>query len=212
MVMGVVFMLNIDRKCATGRDKIGFMLVAIVVAFTTTTPALADISEVRFGVFAHNIETNVSKNAGKEGGQDIELEILFDSPALLKRIGAPRPSLVASLNTQGETSFAGVSLDWRFPVSERFSIDPFLGYVIHSGDPLNNPFPPSDSVRRAAFNAEELALGSRDVFRLGFALGYRHSETWTSAIVYEHLSHGHILGGNKNQGLDNIGVRLGRAF
>jgi lipid A 3-O-deacylase len=77
---------------------------------------------------------------------------------------------------------------------------------------LNNPYAPSDSIRRAKFNAEELALGSRDVFRLGFAVSYAPSDTWTTAIVYEHLSHGHILGGEKNQGLDNLGFRIGKSF
>jgi lipid A 3-O-deacylase len=182
-------------------------LIALVAA-----PVEAKVSEARFGLFAHNVETNVSKNAGKEDGVDIQVEVLFDSPNLLRFAGAPRPSLVASLNSQGETSFAGASLDWSFPIGTKFSIDPYLGYIFHTGDPLNNPYAPADSVRRAQFNAEELALGSRDLFRLGFAVSYAPSETWTTAIVYEHLSHGHILGGEKNQGLDNVGFRLGRKF
>jgi lipid A 3-O-deacylase len=182
-------------------------LIALAAA-----PVQAKVSEARFGLFAHNVETNVAKNAGKEDGVDIQVEVLFDSPNLLKFAGAPRPSLVASLNSQGETSFAGASLDWSFPIGTKFSIDPYLGYILHTGDPLNNPYAPADSVRRAKFNAEELALGSRDLFRLGFAVSYAPSETWTTAIVYEHLSHGHILGGEKNQGLDNLGFRLGRKF
>lgn len=177
-----------------------------------STPASAKVSEARIGVFAHNVETNVAKNAGKEGGQDIQAELLFDSPDWLKIIAAPRPALVVSLNTEGETSFAGVSLDWRFPLTKAISIDPYLGYIVHTGDPLNNPYGPADSVRRAAFNAQELALGSRDLFRLGFALSYDLAPSWTTAVVYEHLSHGHILGGEKNQGLDNLGIRLGRKF
>jgi lipid A 3-O-deacylase len=201
-----------NNKGAFALKKTCVISGVLLVCWGLATPALADVSEVRFGAFAHNVETNVAKNAGKEGGQDLQIEVLFDSPPLLRRIGAPRPSLVASLNTQGETSFAGASLDWHFPVGQKFSLDPYLGYVIHTGDPLNNPYPPADSVRRAAFNAEELALGSRDLFRLGFAVSYQATDAWTSAIVYEHLSHGHILGGEKNQGLDNLGLRFGHAF
>jgi lipid A 3-O-deacylase len=205
-------MFNFNNMGALALQRTCVISSVLLVWWGLATPALADVSEVRFGAFAHNVETNVAKNAGKEGGQDLQIEVLFDSPNLFKRLGAPRPSLVASLNTQGETSFGGVSLDWHFPLGQHFSIDPYLGYIIHTGDPLNNPYPPADSLRRAAFNAEELALGSRDLFRLGFATSYKLSDTWTTAIVYEHLSHGHILGGEKNQGLDNLGLRFGRTF
>ncbi len=189
-----------------------FVGLAAVASSFPALPAKAQISEVRGAIMAHNIETNVSKNAGKEDGPDLQVEVLWNSPDWLRFAFSPRPGVVASLNTQGETSFAGVGLDWTFPVSKNITIDPYLGYVIHNGDPLNNPYAPADSVRRAKFNAEELALGSRDLFRLGFAVGYRHSESWTSYLVYEHLSHGHILGGSKNQGIDNVGIRLGRNF
>lgn len=190
--------------------------VATGLAFGITSlfalPAQAQIREVRRAIMAHNTETNVSKNAGKEEGPDVQVEVLWNSPNWLKFAFSPRSGVVASVNTQGVTSFAGVGLDWTFPVSKKITIDPYLGYVIHNGDPLENPYAPADSARRAKLNAEELALGSRDLFHLGFAVGYRHGETWTSYLVYEHLSHRHILGGSKNQGIDNVGIRLGRNF
>ena len=195
---------NISARIYAGLATLGFLLAS--------PTAQAKVNEVRGALYAHNIKTNVSKNAGKEDGPDVQAEVLWDSPSWLRFAASPRPSAVISINTHGETSFAGVGLDWSFPIGTRFSVDPYLGYVIHTGDPLDNPYPPSDSARRAKFNAEELALGSRDLFRLGFAVGYRHTEKWTSSIVYEHLSHGHILGGSKNQGLDNVGIRLGRTF
>ncbi|GBF58177.1 hypothetical protein PbB2_01849 [Candidatus Phycosocius bacilliformis] len=189
-----------------------FVVSCLLGCVTLYAPARAEVSEVRGAVLAHNVETNVSKNAHKEGGPDVQLEVLWESPNWLGFAFSPRPSAVISLNTQGETSFAGVGLDWRIPLGKKISLDPYLGYIIHNGDPLDNPYPPADSVRRAKFNAEELALGSRDLFRLGFALGYQHNDQWTSYVVYEHLSHGHILGGSKNQGIDNVGLRLGRTF
>jgi lipid A 3-O-deacylase len=194
--------------------KLGLVAMAFasIISSLACLPAQAQISELRGAIMAHNVETNVSKNAGKEDGPDVQVEVLWSSPKWLKFAFSPRPGVVASLNTQGETSFAGVGLDWRFPIGKNFTIDPYLGYVIHNGDPLDNPYAPADSARRAKFNAEELALGSRDLFRLGVAVGYRHNETWTSYLVYEHLSHGHMLGGSKNQGLDNVGIRLGKSF
>jgi lipid A 3-O-deacylase len=193
----------------SARIYLGLATLGVIMACPT---AQAKVTEVRGAIYAHNVETNVSKNAGKEDGPDVQAEVLWDSPRWLGFAASPRPSAVISINTHGETSFAGVGLDWSFPIGERFSVDPYLGYVIHTGDPLENPYAPSDSERRAKFNAEELALGSRDLFRLGFAVSYRHNEKWTSSLVYEHLSHGHMLGGSKNQGLDNLGIRLGRTF
>jgi lipid A 3-O-deacylase len=178
----------------------------------TATPALAQVSEARVAIMAHNIRVIDPKNADKEDGPNVEAEILFDSPDFLSWAGSPRPGFVGSLNTAGETSFVGVTLEWRFMLGEKVSFDPFLGYAIHDGDPLDNPFPPSDSVNRQRFNDEELALGSRDQFRIGFAFGYALSERWTAYGVFEHLSHGQILGKGKNQGLDNVGLRIGRSF
>jgi lipid A 3-O-deacylase len=33
-------------------------------------------------------------------------------------------------------------------------------------------------------------------------------ENWGLQLQYDHLSHGQILGNGRNQGLDNIGVRV----
>lgn len=173
--------------------------------------ALAQISELRLGLLSHNAEIN-AKNGGKEKGPDIEAQIVFESPSWLEWAQSPKPIIVGNLNTQGETSFFGGGLEWGIGLGENFELQPFLGIVVHNGDPLNNPYAPADSVRRAKFNAEELALGSRNLFWLGLNLERKINEDWAVAIHYEHLSHGQILGEGKNQGLDNIGLRIGRKF
>lgn len=121
---------------------------------------------------------------------------------------------MASANLAGETSFGGAALEWRIPLGAggNWSFDPHFGVVVHDGDPLRNPFPPSQSVDRARFDAEELALGSRDLFRLGFGVTWRATEDWNVQFAFEHLSHGQILGDGVNQGLDNAGVKIGRRF
>jgi lipid A 3-O-deacylase len=50
-------------------------------------------------------------------------------------------------------------------------------------------------------------LGSRDLFRTSLALTWDLSESFAVQGIYEHLSHGQILGSGRNQGLDEIGVR-----
>ncbi|WP_395777562.1 hypothetical protein [Aquidulcibacter sp.] len=52
-----------NRRIATG--------LAFGITSLFALPAQAQISEVRGAIMAHNIETNVSKNAGKEDGPDV---------------------------------------------------------------------------------------------------------------------------------------------
>ena len=84
------------------------------------------------------------------------------------------------------------------------------GYVIHDGE-LESPFPQGNP-RGDAFTEDHLLLGSRDLFRTTIALHYEITETWGAELIYEHLSHGQILGSRHNQGLDNIGVRVSYNF
>jgi len=74
-------------------------------------PAQAQVREVCGAIIAHNIETNVSKNASKEDGPDVQVEVLWNNPDWLKFAFSHDPGVVASLNTQSETSFAAVGLD-----------------------------------------------------------------------------------------------------
>ncbi|KCZ52293.1 acyloxyacyl hydrolase [Hyphomonas pacifica] len=173
--------------------------------------ASADIfSEARFGVMQENICVLDCDNADKEPGQNISGELLFTSPDFLDVIWSPKPYAMASLNTQGDTSFGGVGLHWSFPFTEKWAFEPSVGYVVHDGE-LSSPFPQGDP-RGDAFTEEHVLLGSRDLFRTTFGLHYDFNETWGAEVMYEHLSHGQILGNGRNQGLDNIGVRLSYKF
>jgi len=68
------------------------------------------IDEVKLGVLAHDIHF-LSDHV--EPGADINVEVLFSSPALLRVLGAPRPHLGLSLNTAGATNYAHGGLTWR---------------------------------------------------------------------------------------------------
>jgi hypothetical protein len=50
-------------------------------------------------------------------------------------------------------------------------------------------------------------LGSRDLFRVTFALERSFCEHAALQLYYEHASHGKILDRGRNQGLNNIGLR-----
>ncbi len=180
----------------------GFSIVFAAAA----APASADIfDEVRVGVLQHNICVNDCKNADKEDGPTLEGELVFNTPDAIAWALDPRPYLIASVNMSGDTSYAGAGLLWTFNLTDRWALEPSLGYVIHDGE-KNNPFANS-TPEAAAFFEENVLLGSRDLFRSALALNYDINDTWGMQLQYEHLSHGQILGEGRNQGLDSIGVR-----
>lgn len=183
--------------------------VAILLSGAATLAVSAQaqvIEEVRIGVMQHNICVIDCNNADKEDGPNINGEIVFGSPDLFRYILSPRPYAVASYNTAGKTSYAGVGLAWNWQFAEGWSLEPGLGYVFHDGA-NESPFPQGDP-RGDAFTQENVLLGSDDLFRTSLALNRDFGENWGGQLLYEHLSHGQILGNGRNQGLDNIGVRL----
>lgn len=172
-------------------------------------PGLAQaqlVEELRVGVLQHNICVSDCKNANKEDGPTVEGELVFASPGVFRYILSPRPYAIASINTAGDTNYGGVGLVWNFDFAEKWSIEPSLGYVIHDGA-LESPFP-QGSPESEAFANENVFLGSEDLFRTGFAINRDFGENWGGQLIYEHLSHGQILGEGRNQGLDSAGVRV----
>jgi lipid A 3-O-deacylase len=186
------------------------VLTAGALAVLLPGAALAQVADVRFGVMAHNIKVTDGKNANKEDGPNVCLELTFASPEFLAWIGAPKPSIVASINTAGATSFGGVALGWDFEFSPGWRFEPSIGYVLHDGE-VDNPFPSNDP-RAVAFSNDNVLLGSEDLFRTGLALTRDLNDTWAVQLQFEHYSHGQILDKGRNQGMDNIGVRFIRRF
>lgn len=187
-----------------------FGLAAFGAAMGVSSPAHAGVSEVRVGVMAHNICITDCKNAHKEPGPNVEVAVSFDPPGFLSRLGAPEPYLVASINTHGETSFAGGGVEWRVKLSEKWALQPGLGYVIHDGE-LNNPYA-NGTPESAAFADEHLLHGSRDLFRTSLGVTRELDGPWETQLFFSHLSHGQILGNGRNQGTDQLGVRIGYRF
>jgi len=54
------------------------------------------------------------------------------------------------------------------------------------------------------------SFGSSLLFRVGGAIGYRLTSNWNVSLQYEHMSNAYIS--DPNEGMDNLGVRLGYRF
>lgn len=183
------------------------LVACLVLASLPAAAASAQgVEEVRFGLMQHNICVTDCDNADKEGSPDVSAEAVFASPGFFRFVGSPRPYVIASLNTAGDTSFGGAGLQWRWAFAEGWAVEPGVGYVIHNGE-LDFPYPQGDP-RNDPISEQQVFFGSRDLFRTSFALSRDVSEKWGVQVVYEHLSHGQILGEGRNQGIDNIGVRV----
>lgn len=185
--------------------------LALSLAFAPALAAQAGvIDEIRLGVVAHNVCIANCDNANKEDGPNINGEIVFKSPEVLKILWSPKPYVMGSVNTAGDTSFGGVGLQWGWKIAEGWAIEPGVGYVIHDGE-LTFPYPQGDP-RNDPISATTVFFGSRDLFRTSLSLNKDIGEKWGVQLMYEHLSHGQILGSGRNQGLDNIGVRVRYSF
>lgn len=185
-------------------------LAAMGAALMLAPSARADVTEAHVGVMAHNICVTNCKNADKEDGPNIEMQLSFDSPSFLSWAFSPEPYVMASVSTSGDTSFGGFGVEWRWDFAEGWALEPGVGYVVHDGE-LENPHAPGTPAA-AAFAEEHVQLGSRDLFRTSLALTRDLPGPWEVQVQFEHLSHGQILGSGRNQGIDELGIRLGYRF
>ena len=157
-------------------------LIGLVILSMAGTASADILDEVRVGVMQHNVCVTDCNNADKEDGPNISAELVLTSPDFLSVILAPRPYVMGSVNTSG------------------------VGYALHDGA-LESPFPVGDP-KSDAFTSNHVLLGSHDLFRTSLAFNYAIDERWGAQVMYEHLSHGQVLGNGRNQGLDNVGLRV----
>lgn len=157
-------------------------------------PALAEVSELRLGVFDHDVSF---LGHGKESGADLNAEVLFRSPAFLEAIWAPRPHLGISVNTAGDTSQAYAGLTWTYEPIKWLFIDFSLGGTIHDG-------------KLSYSGLDRKELGSRVLFRESLSLGFRIDERNSISIAFDHESNANLA--SQNEGLNNLGIRWGYRF
>ena len=139
--------------------------------------------EIRSGSMAHNTAIlGDVVTSGREQGPDLTLE-------------ASNGLLFAdlTLNTQSGTSFVAAGLEQTF--GDAWFIRPAVGLAIHDGK--------LDGQRN------DLKLGSRVLIYARLDVGYDFG-SWNFAFRAEHLSNGPF--GGPNNGLDNYGIVIARAF
>jgi lipid A 3-O-deacylase len=135
-----------------------------------------------------------------EAGIDLNLECQF---APLNFPGSPRPHLGATLNFQGDTSMAYAGLGFRARETPRWFADLHLSAALHDGPLHKDPV-------GCRLNSD-CGYGVRVMPRLGVEIAYRIRPDATVSLLYDHMSHKWIIGG-ENEGLDHVGVRYLHAY
>lgn len=174
-----------------------FALALVVGMLIAISPVWAEdsiLSEVRGGVYAHDIDF---WSFNREDGADINAELLFVSPDCLDILWAPRPHVGLTVNTDGNTSHAYTGLTWGYDIIGDFFVDGSLGLSVHNGH-LDTD------------NHNRKSLGSPVLFRVGAAVGYNLTEKVNLSLQFEHMSNAYLA--NENEGMDNVGLRLGYRF
>ena len=149
-------------------------------------------SEARIGASLHDIG---AFSGSDEGGIDVDLELLFGSPAFLSYIGAPRPHIGGKINTSGDTSLGYFGLTWDWLAQGWFIVEAALGGAVHTGD-LNED--------------TEKDLGCRLLFRGAVGVGAQFAERHRVLVTFDSANNLGIC--SDFQSLDGLGIRYGFLF
>jgi lipid A 3-O-deacylase len=173
--------------------------LALLPAPATAQTKLLD--EVKIGGLAHDVTFG---GRHVESGADVNIEMLFTPPDLLRAIGSPRPHIGADINTSGNTSDGYFGLTWGimliqslFGANDGVFANGSLGGAIHDG--YIDTAPPGRK-----------RLGSRILFRESAELGYQLTPNTSVSAIVDHISNANL--GNHNAGITSAGARLGLKF
>ncbi|WP_165362154.1 acyloxyacyl hydrolase [Qipengyuania thermophila] len=169
-----------------------FLLLAVFAA--AASPASAQ--EVFGGFYAHAVDTPFTLETG-EGGAAVQFGYRFAPSRALAFAGSPEPYVFASVNTAGDTSFAGGGLSWKADLGPVY-LRPGIGLVIHNAPALRVD---EDTGLRTD-------LGSRVLFEPELAVGTRLTPRLAIEASWVHISNGRFFNQRQNPGIDTIGVRL----
>ncbi len=163
------------------------------IAAAQAAPACAD--ELFAGVYAHAVDTPLSFDTGEDGA-DFQFGYRFDRIDALSLLGKPAPYVLGSINTRGDTSFAGAGLSWTLgggPIYAR----PEIGVIVHNGPRL-----------RIAPDGTHTELGSRVLFAPGLGVGAQVAPQLSLEASWVHISQGRVFDRRQNPGIDMWGARL----
>lgn len=190
------------------------LLAAAAAALLAMAPA-AYATDLWAGGYAHGVGTKQSQ----EGGADFMLGFETDKIDALKYIFKPAVHGMISGNTNVNTDFIAVGFDWPIAIlhSPNWYLRPGIGLAYTTGkadvgSAFDAGLSAAERDRRAHIAATRIDFGSSVLFEPELAVGYKINAVWKIEGSYVHLSNGQILHQGKNQGMDDVGLRVFRRF
>jgi hypothetical protein len=158
--------------------------------------------EVRLGALAHGV-WGVENGSVSLNGEFVAKKVWFYPVAPEWRWLIPRFHVGIMGNTGGKTSYAYAGGLWTYDVTRKLFAEIFLGGALHDGSLVGEPVDPGRS-----------GLGCRVEYHLGGSIGYRITPQWSAMVTLDHVSNGKGVWSNcqRNQGLNEVGVRVGYSF
>lgn len=170
------------------------------VAADTVAQASDIIHHLSFGYLAHDVPGLWSGFRTERAATADNFDIVF-APHADVLWGSVRPALGGTIANGSGTSYGYADARYELdgPFGLFFGIG--LGLAIHNGT----------LSLQAPAEHESKALGSRALFHVPIEIGITIAEKLRASVYFEHVSNG-WLGTNINEGLDNIGIRVGYVF
>ena len=165
------------------------VLLAATAAAAIAPAAHAQIDSIRLGVMQHNICVIDCKNADKESGPNVATEVRFKSPEFLGWAGSPHPYLMASVNTQGNTSYGGAGLDmfegigYAPSLDSRVSNQASLGFEFGTRERDDSIAALMEQIPRLVYSAPGEGLVFDEMFATHCNLSPAHAEIHKEAVA-----------------------------
>ena len=172
-------------------------LILAILAFTlanalTVSPAQAD--EVFVGIYDQGVDTPFSLEVADQGGAAVQFGYRFDPIEGALDI---EPYVIASINTAGDTSFAGIGISRKFDLGPVY-LRPGVGLVLQN----------QTGERLDPLTQDRIDLGSQVLLEPEIALGTNLSKDVSIEASWSHISHARVFDSEKNPGVDMVGLRL----
>ena len=193
------------------------MIWAAMLSLSLAPLSSARSAELLVGAFAHDV-TFIGDligvgAAGREGGRDLQIGMRSDRVDALGLIGRPQAHGLVSINSDGTSNFVAAGLSWPIYLPGQFYVRPGLGLAYTDGEAglpaVNAPelTPPEIQRRLKRYNSR-IDFGSQLLFQPELSIGRVLTPRWSAELTYIHLSNGQVFARGKNQGLDDVGLRL----
>jgi len=172
---------------------IGAVFAAALMAASSAVASDSLISEIRLGALGHD----QGFTSHKEDGIDVNVEILFADTGWLGEDWSFRPNVGGNFNTEGSTNQGYFGMVIGHDLFGPFFVDVGAGGAYHDGK-LDTPDPDRHS------------LGCHMLFHLQGDVGIELGDTWSLMAHIDHISNADLC--DRNEGLTDIGVRLGMRY